>query len=90
MRRACRWRNVVGLTLALGLSGTLGCQTWEGGMTLPSPRYLQDRPDYIPHAPAFPLGRELASMKAAAAGVGPVGGAAAPPAIPPGAPVPVP
>jgi hypothetical protein len=95
-----RWRGMTGLLAAGGLSLTLGCQTWEGGMTLPSPRYLQDRPDYISQAPHFPLGRELTSMQAAAANLGVNGapgmpgmnGAAgvAPAAAAPAAPVPPP
>jgi len=63
-----RARAVVGgLMLSVGLGLTGGCQTWLGGMTLPSPSYLSDNPDYIPPGPSFPLQRELAAQKAAAA-----------------------
>ncbi|MBL8824776.1 MAG: hypothetical protein JNJ77_19475 [Planctomycetia bacterium] len=54
--------------MALGLVGTLlggsvGCQTWVGGMTLPSPDYLKDKPDYIQPAPLYKHSKELASMQ---------------------------
>jgi hypothetical protein len=82
-----RW--LAGVAAALGV-GMTGCQTWMGGMTLPSPRYLQHYPQYFSPDPNFPLPRELATQTdpagaaAAAAGVG-VG----PVLAPPGAPVPV-
>jgi hypothetical protein len=93
MDRRGRWRWVAGLVLAAGLCGSVGCQTWEGGMTLPSPHYLRDRPDYIPQAPEFPLSRELIFMQSAQAGVIPPAGAVAPVgpvAPPPGGQPPVP
>jgi hypothetical protein len=45
--------------------GSVGCQTWVGGMTLPSPDYLRDKPDYIAPAPLYKHSRELASMQRA-------------------------
>jgi len=58
------------LTLAaLGLSAGLstGCQTWFGGMTLPSPHYLEGHPpQYFPEEPQFPLTRELSYQEEAA------------------------
>ncbi|HMC66156.1 MAG TPA: hypothetical protein VKI65_14565 [Gemmataceae bacterium] len=95
------WHYLYTASLGLALVGLAGCQTWvpDVGMTLPSGRYLQHRPQYIPHSPEFPLSRELATMEeqagAAAAGAGgpvapggpmvPAGPAApaAPPAPPP-------
>jgi hypothetical protein len=58
-------RLVSVLGLGLALAGLTGCQTWtySSGMTLPSPRYLQHRPQYIPPSPDFPLERELAYMQ---------------------------
>jgi hypothetical protein len=52
---------------ALGLIAMGGCQTWvpEAGLTLPSPRYLQHYPQYIPPSPSFPLQRELTSLEEA-------------------------
>jgi hypothetical protein len=75
----------VGLSLAL-LSG---CQTYVAGMTLPSPWYLKNPPQYIAPSPLFPLSRELArqeDINAAPAPGGPIqplpqpvpGGAGAP------------
>lgn len=64
--------------LGLGLITQTGCQTYFGGMTLPSPHYLQQRPQYFPPDPTFPLQREVDSMqdadgalrRGAAAGIG--------------------
>ena len=86
MKNKCRWQwfCAVGLGLAVGTSS--GCQTWVGGMTLPSGRYLQHPPQYIPPSPAFPLPRELASQEAAAAAARPAA-APAPQPLPPPAPV---
>lgn len=48
-------------TLGLSVSLLTGCQTWMGGMTLPSPHYLEGHnPQYFPEEPQFPLTRELA------------------------------
>ena len=92
MRTKRRW--LAGLTAALGvaLSGLTGCQTWYGGMTLPSPRYLQHYPQYFAPDPAFPLPRELASQedpegaarRAGFGGVGPAPAAPIPPVPAPG------
>jgi hypothetical protein len=73
-KRFWQWQ-LAGLGLALGTLS--GCQTWVGGMTLPSGRYLQHPPQYIPQSPAFPLSRELASQEATAL----VGGPGAPPLL---------
>jgi hypothetical protein len=62
-------RRVKLLSLAtFGLVGLVtGCQTWEGGMTLPSPHYLEGHPpQYFPEEPQFPLTRELAYQEEAA------------------------
>jgi hypothetical protein len=55
------------------LAGGLGCQTWVGGMTLPSPDYLKDKPDYIAPAPQYKHARELAAMQRALAETNPSG-----------------
>ncbi len=68
-----------------------GCQTWYGGMTLPSGRYLQHYPQYFAPDPQFPLPRELASMMMAEERAGgALGGGAAPAAPAPAAPAPAP
>jgi hypothetical protein len=53
------WAASLGLTLSL----LTGCQTWIGGMTLPSGRYLEHTPQYFPQDPDFPLSKELASQE---------------------------
>jgi hypothetical protein len=87
MRSKRAW--VACIAAAMGLSAT-GCQTYFGGMTLPSPRYLEHQPQYFPADPTFPLPRELATQTdpAGAAGglIGPAGAAL----VPPPGPVPVP
>ncbi|HSQ58623.1 MAG TPA: hypothetical protein VLM40_23080 [Gemmata sp.] len=46
------------------LAAMTGCQTWFGGMTLPTGRYLEGHyPQYFPADPPFPLPRELASQE---------------------------
>ncbi|MFO0822687.1 MAG: hypothetical protein U0792_06135 [Gemmataceae bacterium] len=48
----------------LALSGLTGCQTWFGGLTLPSGRYLERHyPQYFSPDPDFPLPRELANQE---------------------------
>jgi hypothetical protein len=84
MKTLRRWRY--GCTLSLGLALVTGCQTWTGGMTLPTGRYLQHPPQYIPESPAYPFTRELASQEAAAVGQAPAPGAPVAPAPPPPAP----
>lgn len=72
------WVTGLGLTLSL----VAGCQTWEGGMTLPSGRYLEHTPQYFPQEPDFPLPRELSYQEEKAGlpvvGVGGVVGVAPP------------
>lgn len=73
--------------LGLALLALSGCQTWVAGMTLPSGRYLQHPPQYIPPSPPFPLSRELASQEAAAAAALPGGAVGAlPQPLPPAGP----
>jgi hypothetical protein len=51
--------------VALGSLASMGCQTPPvglGGMTLPSPYYLDHYPQYLAQDPPFPLQRELDSM----------------------------
>jgi hypothetical protein len=73
------------------LAGTSGCQTYfvETGQTLPTGRYLQHPPQYIPPSPPFPLPNEQASLEQAVAqptalprGLLPQGGAAPAPQQP--------
>lgn len=76
-----RWLGGVLAGLGLSLTAMTGCQTWvpSTGQTLPSPRYLQHPPQYLPPSPPFPLSRELASQERAFAATPEPG---APPAVP--------
>jgi hypothetical protein len=65
MIRRARLLSLTTLGLSVGLS--TGCQTWMGGMTLPSAHYLEGHnPQYFPNEPEFPLQRELAYQEEAA------------------------
>ncbi|AMV24818.1 hypothetical protein VT84_10505 [Gemmata sp. SH-PL17] len=90
MRTNRRWLASVAALLGLTLTCNSGCQTVMGGMTLPSPRYLEHYPQYFAPDPSFPLPRELASQEdpeGAARRGGPVLGGPAPAA--PANPAPV-
>ena len=77
-----RWNYAA--CVGLALAALSGCQTWVPGaaLTLPSGRYLEHPPQYIPPSPPFAWTRELASMEAAAAQGVPGGAAPLPPAVP--------
>lgn len=62
--------KVLGCLAGLAIVGSVGCQTYIGGMTLPSAYYLKQKPSYISPASQFPLPRELAQQQAAAAAAG--------------------
>lgn len=49
--------------VGLMLTALTGCQTWVGGMTLPSPYYLDHPPQYFRPDPQFPLEKELATQQ---------------------------
>jgi len=53
-------RTLASAGIAMLLVVSTGCQTWMGGMTLPSGRYLEHVPQYFPSEPDFPLQKELA------------------------------
>jgi hypothetical protein len=86
--RRGQWHRWLGVGLVLATLS--GCQTWvtEAGSTLPSGRYLEHPPQYIPPSPAYPLSRELASMEAGGVVAGAAAGQPAPPPPPAVAPVP--
>jgi hypothetical protein len=90
-----RWmRNLSVIGLGLGIAGLTGCQTWFGGMTLPSGHYLEHPPQYFPPDPDFPLQRELntqLSQDAAARAANPpaVIGPLPPAVVAPTAPAPI-
>jgi hypothetical protein len=78
----------LGLSAAvLAFAGSFGCQTWFGGLTLPSGHYLEHYPQYFSPDPSHPLPRELASQEdpegaARRAGIGGVGAANPAPVAP--------
>lgn len=59
--RWCKRMSVAAFGLLV--VGLTGCQTWVGGMTLPSGHYLEHRPQYFRPDPEFPLQNELAQMQ---------------------------
>jgi hypothetical protein len=67
------WRTLGTTGLGVTLAALTGCQTWLGGMTLPSGHYLQHPPQYFPPSPSFPLSRELAQQQGAVTGAAPAG-----------------
>ena len=62
MTKVNRWllRCAAGTILCVSLLS--GCQTYYGGMTLPSGQYLKHYPTYFAEDPPFPLQRERDSM----------------------------
>jgi len=62
-----KWQLQVCGAMGMGLLALAGCQTWvpAAGVTLPSGRYLQHPPQYIPPDPDFPLTKELSAMQGA-------------------------
>jgi hypothetical protein len=61
-----RWqigKAVAVAALGMSLAGSIGCQTWVAGMTLPSGYYLDHRPQYFRPDPDFPLQNELSTMQ---------------------------
>jgi hypothetical protein len=89
MRTHRRWLASVASFLALTLACSSGCQTVMGGMTLPSPRYLEHYPQYFTPDPSFPLPRELASQEDPEGAIRRAGGVGGVAPVAPGAPVPV-
>ena len=77
-----RVRHLWAAGLFVGLAALAGCQTNIAGMTLPSGRYLQHQPQYLPPTPEYPLPRELANLQDASGRPG----LAAPAPLAPGAP----
>ena len=72
------WRRGVLAGLA-ALTSLAGCQTYWGGGTYPTPRYLEHPPVFIAPSPPFPLPRELATQQAIAAEPEPGAPAGVPP-----------
>jgi hypothetical protein len=90
MRSNRKWLTSVAAFLCVALTSTTGCQTWYGGMTLPSPRYLEHYPQFFAPDPVFPLPRELASQEDPEGAARRVGGPALGPAAPVGPAAPQP
>ena len=87
--KTMRWPGLCVAGFGLALAALSGCQAWTSTtyQTLPSGRYLEHPPQYIPPSPPFPLPRELAAQEAAAAGAAaaaaPNGAEPLPPGVPP-------
>jgi hypothetical protein len=62
--KTTRWMKRLGVAaFGLLLVGLTGCQTWVGGMTMPSGYYLDHHPQYFRPDPDFPLEKELATQQ---------------------------
>jgi len=89
--KSTRWLKGLGLAaLGMGLMGSIGCQTWVAGMTLPSGYYLEHRPQYFKPDPDFPLEKELATMQGQDALINGGGRPIEVPAVPAPPPAPLP
>jgi hypothetical protein len=66
MKTTRRWQCLTAAGLGLVLGGAAGCQTWvpQAGLTLPTGRYLEHPPQYIPPSPDYGFTRELATQEA--------------------------
>ncbi len=51
-------------TVAAAVGEVCGCRAAAAGMTLPSGKYVNHPPQYVPPSPAFPLPRERATQEA--------------------------
>ena len=49
--------------VVLGCFGSIGCQTTRNGQTLPSPRYLNNPPQYFATGPEFLFSQEAAQIE---------------------------
>jgi len=47
----------------LAALGSTGCTVVTGGMTLPNPYYLKNRPQYFPRGTEFPFPNEAAVLQ---------------------------
>lgn len=93
MRITRRWLSRAALAVGLAAPAAGGCQTYYGGMTLPTGQYLKHSPQYFPPDPTFPLQRERDSMLDPDGGlrrgaVAPLPGAIGVPTVPGVPPVP--
>lgn len=82
MKTTRGWPRGLLAGLGLALTALAGCQGQVGGLTLPSPHYLEHAPQYIPDSPPYPFARELAAQQAI--------NAQPEPGVPPGLPPRVP
>lgn len=63
-------RGWIALILFATMS-SVGCQTYQVGQVLPSPKYMRDDVQYFPKGPQFPLMNELNAMEQAEADYNP-------------------
>ena len=56
--------STLGVAILFGALSSIGCTVHTNGMTLPSPDWLKQRPQYFPSGPQFPLSQEKAMMDA--------------------------
>jgi hypothetical protein len=59
-----RWvLTIMGGTVLLGAFSSIGCTVHTNGMTLPSPQWVNQRVQYFPSGPQYPLSKEASMMK---------------------------
>jgi len=57
------YRILAGLFITLLVVGSTGCAVYTNGMTLPSPYYYKNTPQYFPKGPTFPFSNEAANLQ---------------------------
>jgi len=57
------WAGTLLLCTAFAALGSTGCTVNTNGMTLPSPYYYKNRPQYFPSGQEFPFPNEAASLQ---------------------------
>ena len=57
------WTGALLALFALTTLGSTGCTVYTQGMTLPSPHYFNNVPQYFPRGPEFPFANEAANLQ---------------------------
>jgi len=57
------WAGTLLALFVLAMLGSTGCTVYTNGMTLPSPWYQKNHPQYFPKGTAFPFPNEAANLQ---------------------------